>query len=117
MRSSDWRSDVCSSDLILARGSILGADHLQRHRLCRELHRDRARLAAADRQYPVDRFRQRDGPEPCRSLVACRNDARVIGELSVDRLAGRSEERRVGKEWVCKCRIRGAACYKKKKKI
>src|SRR3546814_17447794 len=76
MRISDWSSDVCSSDLPPPRRSAAG----RRHR-----RRDRAR--------PLDR------PD-----ALCR--AARSGQGVPDRVADRSEERRVGKECVSTCRFR-----------
>src|SRR3546814_18832877 len=98
MRISDWSSDVCSSDL--------DAEH--RQQALHFIHRQRfagdaeidPQLLAAVVQLPGQR--QRGGTE---------------AELTVaDLTAARSEERRVGKECVSKCRTRWSPYNKKKKK-
>src|SRR3546814_7734474 len=79
MRISDWSSDVCSSDLILV--AALGVIGLAG---CRENEQDR-----------VIRFEQG---------VYKGNPDTQLDEGQVDEL--RSEERRVGKKCVSKCRSR-----------
>src|SRR3546814_9802533 len=85
MRISDWSSDVCSSDLRLrARGAVeagghhrrLGAGHVEQ--LLHHLLEHRVGL--------LDRAAGR--------------------ELDCGERIARSEERRVGKEWVSTCRSR-----------
>src|SRR3546814_12560818 len=80
MRISDWSSDVCSSDL-----------HLARHRL-RPLDQPLSRLRA------------------WLHLLLRAPDPRLPRPL-----AGRSEERRVGKECVSTCRSRWSPYPSKKK--
>src|SRR3546814_11445065 len=105
MRISDWSSDVCSSDLRL-RGIDAFLDrraafHQFAHRLRREMRR-RARGIAHRR---VDR-------------VALPRQPRCFGlqfaQPLAQRLAGRTEERRVGKEWVSKGRSRWLPATKTK---
>src|SRR3546814_17397191 len=90
MRISDWSSDVCSSDLGIARA----AQRLDR--LARDLHRALAR--EQDRARGVETRRL--------PRVACPGDIIDIG---------RSEERRVGKECVRTCRSRWSQSHYKKK--
>src|SRR3546814_2136413 len=85
MRISDWSSDVCSSDLVVAKGT-----HLARPELAHSVHVEVAGLQP-DRPYY---YRFTAGGE--RSL---RGRARTLP-------APRSEERRVGKECVSTCRSR-----------
>src|SRR3546814_9624538 len=77
MRISDWSSDVCSSDLHLLA------------RVGRERQRDRVRLADDMMVDPVKPF------EPL--------GREVVRHRSID---PRSDERRVGKEYVSTCRSR-----------
>src|SRR3546814_2302134 len=85
MRISDWSSDVCSSDLLAAGEELPGPGH-----------------ALAD----AGEFRQHGiglGPAVRQIGAALLGDAvELLGALGDDR----SEERRVGKECVSKCRSR-----------
>src|SRR3546814_5117767 len=76
MRISDWSSDVCSSDLRLFQLRGYGLH---------PRHRDAGEIAVGH------------GPAVCADLAAPRTRPMV---------AGRSEERRVGKECVSTCRAR-----------
>src|SRR3546814_9303437 len=93
MRISDWSSDVCSSDL----QQIVQEDALR-------VHADARRPA----EFLVDRRGIESGLVPHFELV----DRRAGGVIGTDqpRLlvipCVRSEERRVGKECVSKCRSR-----------
>src|SRR3546814_12673963 len=98
MRISDWSSDVCSSDL---RGlpvgdpgvGELGSAGWQRRQLGHGPARRAARRSAPELTQPP----------------ACRT---TIAVTSV--LAGRSEERRVGKDCVSTCRSRWSPSHLKK---
>src|SRR3546814_10948428 len=92
MRISDWSSDVCSSDLLDAR------EHGERQRIARELLRDRDEAFAGLREIAV--FIRGVG---------------AVGQLAQADDLGRSEERRVGKECVSKCRSRWSPYHSKKK--
>src|SRR3546814_13079751 len=98
MRISDWSSDVCSSDLLEAirpavdlRIGIIGEQ-----------------ADPADAGIPIVAEQRRDGGRPFLRHVA------VIGldveaeqhAVLIERLARRSEERRVGKGCVSTCRSR-----------
>src|SRR3546814_9926273 len=90
MRISDWSSDVCSSELGARVGGGdfhpgFGGEFLDR------VHERQSALVG----HPADR-------------VAMRRAAETMVEalFVVDREAGRSEERRVGKECVSPCRSR-----------
>src|SRR3546814_2434801 len=85
LRISDWSSDVCSSDL---HGLRLGAG--TRHH--RSLDRPRYRLPGADRSNGRLLRRDLHRYAPCH----------------------RSEERRVGTEWVSTCRSRWSPNHTKK---
>src|SRR3546814_9609672 len=84
MRISDWSSDVCSSDLGTER--IFGQDTLRQQPL------DFGRALQRGWMQPVPRDRTGHGADSDRRMEA----------LSCT--GGRSEERRVGKEWVSTCR-------------
>src|SRR3546814_1319286 len=96
MRISDWSSDVCSSDL-----SGL-------------LDEDRGVVARAAQAQLRGRFREPE-PDGGLQLAAAGPSARVLPDEGLppesrsaqhaDR-AARSEERRVGKEWVSTCSSR-----------
>src|SRR3546814_17299169 len=99
MRISDWSSDVCSSDLI--------AYTLQ----------DSAPAALLTQADTLDRVGALNVPIidlDSLQLQAELGSNPQIPELTPSHLAyvlytsGRSEERRVGKEWVITCRSRGA---------
>src|SRR3546814_20232373 len=91
MRISDWSSDVCSSDLTRAALVVGGA------RQGAAPHRQRAR-----RRQP----RRRPDPAPAHLRALGTGAARD----------DRSEERRVGKEWVSTCRYRWSPYHKKNNK-
>src|SRR3546814_21037088 len=95
MRISDWSSDVCSSDLFLADAKCIGA-------ICEgsplpvnilrgkgaPTHKELAKLGVA---------RISHGHQPWAAAMAW-----LTGQAA----QVRSEERRVGKEWVSTCRSR-----------
>src|SRR3546814_13093806 len=93
MRISDWSSDVCSSDLIDARGWLMGVATGKSDRglgLCLAHHGIGSRfvtLQTADR-HPLK-------PHPA-----------MLNAAMAEAGATRSEERRVGKECVSTCRSR-----------
>src|SRR3546814_12348461 len=99
MRISDWSSDVCSSDL--------GVGH-------RSAHRDDSAFTG-----PLQ-------PEGPRAVSALGELATHVGRYVTDAWhpilenrvvhEHRSEERRVGKEWVSTCRSRWSPYHYKKKK-
>src|SRR3546814_5928116 len=89
MRISDWSSDVCSSDLLDELHLALGEDvRLPRRRSGRP--RARRRIGATAYRPGDDRGRAADDARRRRAAGA----------------AGRSEERRVGKEGGNECRYR-----------
>src|SRR3546814_13444109 len=92
MRISDWSSDVCSSDLRAQRGEARVQVTRQRAELPQQRVVDlqaAATLAGTQAQGEVDLAARHP-----------RRDALAQGRLQ------RSEERRVGKECVSKCRSR-----------
>src|SRR3546814_12281005 len=106
MRISDWSSDVCSSDLQAERdGRQAEADH--------PLH------GAAEQEDGGDP-EQRQNIEGHGRLRGKKQSQRMVWQGGAPRCfgpgrsvayaaAGRSEERRVGKEWVSTCRSRWSA--------
>src|SRR3546814_11439493 len=111
MRISDWSSDVCSSDLhpaVLLKVYIYG--YLNRIQSSRRLEREAQRNVelmwltgrlAPDFKTIAD-FRRDNGTgirNVCRRFVVLCRDLKLFS---------RSEERRVGKEWVSTCRSRGS---------
>src|SRR3546814_21092059 len=114
MRISDWSSDVCSSDLVLAlAGCKAQAEH-------RQHGADRHRYLPVGSERPTHPVQV--APETGKLWMA------AVGQLHLDQFgrlgAGlenggpvvmRSEERRVGKECVSTCRFRWSSYHKKKK--
>src|SRR3546814_14955846 len=100
MRISDWSSDVCSSDL---------HDLPARFQRCVEMPQERIGLL-----YLVIHVDQEDAVEriarQLRVVRLAQLDADIVQPLALHArgkpVADRSEERRVGKEWVSKCRSR-----------
>src|SRR3546814_14872748 len=100
MRISDWSSDVCSSDLawradprqpearVFRATSVLG--HVQLAAAAEPCHPLQIGRVAPDLVAVVAPERRRQPPAAAEQLV-------------------RSEESRVGKEWVSKCRFRWLA--------
>src|SRR3546814_19446848 len=100
MRISDWSSDVCSSDL-LRFGRRLGS-----HRILPEhqVHHP-GRPVIADRIWSYERRRLIAGAVSlwCSAYGSMQLSRRLF---VYDLYLRRSEERRVGKEWVSTCRSR-----------
>src|SRR3546814_13119632 len=105
MRISDWSSDVCSSDLDTAvLVEAAGNQGLG------DLHRFLPQLRVRPARYAVRRVHDQ------RFAVGVAR--RYISQITGDRqraAAGRSEERRVGKECVSTCRSRWSHYHYKKK--
>src|SRR3546814_19206779 len=104
MRISDWSSDVCSSDLKPHHASRLFGRAIH---LYVDLHSSSLRLSAARRGCIASAMYAQDEAVIATPIGAVRitgND-RAITRLAIDH-AGRSEERRVGKECVSTCRSR-----------
>src|SRR3546814_15935115 len=94
MRISDWSSDVCSSDLaaldLVQEAFVAAFDALDRYDQGRPLRTWLARIAI----------------NKCRDWARRRAVRRLLNlSASYDEFT-RSEERRVGKEWVSTCRSR-----------
>src|SRR3546814_14587536 len=108
MRISDWSSDVCSSDL-----RDFGQQQFKRDRRSNgatALHEFEPALGnfpGADQSVSLHFY-----PQPCNGdafIEACRMQCRnrLTIHLGIARQkCPRSEERRVGKEWVSTCRYR-----------
>src|SRR3546814_18279260 len=108
MRISDWSSDVCSSDLLVGEDAeLLGAAHVDREQ---EGIGAFARRRDAGGAAAPDVLGERGGPAlhvVDRGGRAVGADADMILAAHVDGMFDmRSEERRVGKECVSKCRSR-----------
>src|SRR3546814_18074433 len=123
MRISDWSSDVCSSDLGLfafvvaatQAGATLAADRVD------FIDEDDARCVLLGIFEHVAHAGSTHADEHFDEVGTRNAEERHLGfagdGLGQQRLAGRSEERRVGKECVSTCRSRWSpAHYKKKKK-
>src|SRR3546814_13113235 len=107
MRISDWSSDVCSSDLVLAAPGRIGEELAGALPVA-------AHLEVADLG-EVEGLQH----DPGRGMpAAARGD--LLVDVVVVGLRGvpghRSEERRVGKECVSTCRSRWSPYHEKKKK-
>src|SRR3546814_19536726 len=99
MRISDWSSDVCSSDLDLGAMAAIGhADHVIDLDLATGAHTK----IALDAGVEIDRHG---------GVAAVRRRLAVPRRAARGKAADRSEERRVGKEWVCTCRSRWSPCH------
>src|SRR3546814_19211046 len=94
MRISDWSSDVCSSDL-LTETLCCTSYRLATERLRRRRERDARR---AQHNAPLQ------GDFPIKKPA--RQDAATTQRYFFESFRSRSEERRVGKEWVSTCRFR-----------
>src|SRR3546814_13498626 len=108
MRISDWSSDVCSSDLANADLDRAGGiEHAVEHRVAEGSAVVELRVVegAAGVAVGVD-VDHADRPLTAPRLPDRVGD-RVVAADRERRHAGRSEERRVGEEWVSTCRSRG----------
>src|SRR3546814_5185074 len=93
MRISDWSSDVCSSDLFLAR------DVLKRH--------PGATVIAVQTIAVVIALEEVVARQSEYGIVASETTDMVVARRALEEIvARRSEERRVGKECVSTCRAR-----------
>src|SRR3546814_13926919 len=102
MRISDWSSDVCSSDLVLAFETRLAKASKSQEDLSRDmsLYYHPVSIADADQltpNFPWTAFFQSQGLA-----------APAMFSLAMPAFHARSEERRVGKECVSTCRSRWA---------
>src|SRR3546814_11089646 len=106
MRISDWSSDVCSSDLMLdyqGRGlSVMEMSHRSDvyAQIAHEAEQDLRDLLGISDDYAV--------------LFLQGGASTQFAMIPMNLLGERSEERRVGKEWVSTCRS-GWSTYHEKK--
>src|SRR3546814_14850106 len=108
MRISDWSSDVCSSDLSEVVPLLEAAPGLRAVTVFEEMQRRHPELPDGVRrtmERRVRSWRALQGP-----------DRDVIFRQVHEPGRMRSEERRVGKECVSKCRSRWSPYHSKKKK-
>src|SRR3546814_18858621 len=96
MRISDWSSDVCSSDLVLARPRLrlVGVDDEKARA---------ARLRLLGHEAPFEAGREPSAAAPAQAGCLDPLDDFILADVE-QRL--RSEERRVGQECVSTCRSR-----------
>src|SRR3546814_17896721 len=102
MRISDWSSDVCSSDLSGLAEKVISADQAQYEIVAR------ATEHVVDADTTIQRVSVRTAVEPILTRSAVESVLPVATE--------RSEERRVGKEWVRTCRSGWSQYHNKKQK-
>src|SRR3546814_12279623 len=104
MRISDWSSDVCSSDL-----AMFGRQD--------EPAASRAFDIGAGLSEPIGSVKI-GGALARRGLLRDATDQknRLVHDETSKGQGKRSEERRVGKEWVSTCRYRWSPYHEKKKK-
>src|SRR3546814_14579037 len=95
MRISDWSSDVCSSDLAAAGGTLALVADGDLIRL--DVAARRLELLVDEDELSLRRERMQATANPF---------PRGYAKLYVDHVEQRSEERRVGKECVSTCRSR-----------
>src|SRR3546814_20930876 len=95
MRISDWSSDVCSSDL--ANGNIVETNQEARRILA-----EKDGIWLSGNNICIESSQEsRDLQRILRSAMAGTNSGEGPGVVEA---IARTEERRVGKEWVSKCR-------------
>src|SRR3546814_11989890 len=109
MRISDWSSDVCSSDLVAASAALVALSLLfYRYTQQQPGAVPPPQVAAAQPGEPFVSMLQAQGSDALWlvSVDPQKRDIKVV----------RSEERRVGKECVRKCRSRWSPYHQKKQK-
>src|SRR3546814_14196387 len=108
MRISDWSSDVCSSDLLKLRS---GAEALRQEYEHLPSPRVAVLVGGNNRYYTLDDEWMRGFVAQLRQMVdrsGCGILATISRRTGEAETSIRSEERRVGKEWVSTCRSRWA---------
>src|SRR3546814_16480501 len=105
MRISDWSSDVCSSDLVWHR---LAGDQMRFHRLAIPSRQGCAgRVAIQHALVPFDqRVAVLDGADVAQDRLGRRAVRTFHAEMPLEVADPRSEESRVGKRVVSRCRSR-----------
>src|SRR3546814_16153174 len=103
MRIRDWSSDVCSSDLEVARTTGLSVNTVNAH-----LKSARRKLGTSDSWSAAQLLRALENPTKSSDTnkSGSPRPSIVIQNHTTDTSAFRSEERRVGKECVSPCRSR-----------
>src|SRR3546814_17063811 len=114
MRSSDWSSDVCSSDLTDGRVLPIIGDCFDQGRFPTELIPEIAGLGLLGATLPEEYGGA--GLNGVSYGLICQELERGDRGLRSFASVQRSEERRVGKEWVSKWRSRWGARHEKQKK-
>src|SRR3546814_12442521 len=119
MRISDWSSDVCSSDLRAVADDGGGQRRALAAILLIDVLHDLLAALVLEVDVDVGRLLALGGDEALEQQVHARGidlgdaeaeaDGRVGGRAAA--LAERSEERRVGEEWVSPCRSRWSAYH------
>src|SRR3546814_6505153 len=105
MRISDWSSDVCSSDLVIARG--FADEHRDRHYLLVDGVDGHAHYVDIGRGDSVSPIPEGAIVRVSARSMAVRDADRVVADVAaVNGGRYRSEERRGGKECVSTCRSR-----------
>src|SRR3546814_19609171 len=99
MRISDWSSDVCSSDL--QQTAFDNRAELRRTHVTGVETQRSPRVMFPDLHGLIWRATRRGNLAPHAETLQKRDARRC-------KCVNRSEERRVGKEWVSKCRSRGS---------
>src|SRR3546814_11971719 len=109
MRISDWSSDVCSSDLARSR-----ADLIMRRTIASQVNDDSTRPAAVLKCNDEIPLTISASSLKCECVRSCSFTS--IRSALTYAWYDRSEERRVGKECVSKCRFRWSPYHEKKNK-
>src|SRR3546814_15444697 len=114
MRISDWSSDVCSSDLLF--DDLLAAisegvnDAIGQQNAQEGANERRSDHRAQDFRRLVDGAHRldhaKDGRDDAKGRQGVGQALKIMGWADCFVMVGRSEERRVGEEWVSKCRYR-----------
>src|SRR3546814_18424070 len=113
MRISDWSSDVCSSDLGAL--EVRHNDEVGSTSALARLHEQRIVSRGDLPRHGVTHRHELDDIAGCElNLCRCAERAPDLDHVSIG-VIDRSEERRIGKEWVSTCRSRWSPVREKKK--